>query len=320
MDVVTSNYANLHHLLLALAFATTVLVVAGTSTWLLGFATPLRRRLAEMAGQMPDAAPPAPDDNGFKLRIVEPLAKVMLPEADWQQSHLKTRLVRAGLRDPGALQLYLAAKLVLGLGLPLLAGLGLLLSGVMATHAGACALLIGAATLLGFLSPNLFLLHKIEARQQQIGESFPDGLDMLVVCVEAGLSLDGAIQRVSRELEHSHPELAEEFALVSLELRAGRSRDDVLNGLAERTGVEDIRAFISILLQTQHFGTSIAASLREQASDLRLLRMQRAREKAGKLPVKLIFPIMLFIFPAMFLVILGPAFIRIFTDIIHRSH
>jgi tight adherence protein C len=179
--------------------------------------------------------------------------------------------------------------------------------------------IVALLALLGFFGPNLYLLHRSQLRQQQIAESFPDGLDMLVVCVEAGLSLDAAIQRVSHELAHSHPVLAEEFALLSLELRAGRSRDEALQGLADRSGVNDIRAFVSILVQTQHFGTSIASSLREQANDLRQIRMQRAKEKANKLPVKLIFPIMVFIFPAMFLVILGPAFIRIFTAIINRG-
>lgn len=315
-----SSSSALQFLLLTLVFAATLLLVLGAGAWLQALFSPLRRRLADVAaGFGPAAALPGPGD-GFRLRVVEPLAEALLPAEDWRRSHLKRRLVRAGLRDPQALKLYLAAKVLLGLGLPLLIGVVLLLAGVLAQApllAGGCVALAAA---IGFFAPNLYLLHKSEERQQAMAESFPDGLDLLVVCVEAGLSLDAAIQRVSQELVHSHPVLAEELSLASLELRAGRSREEALQGLADRSGVEDVRAFVSILLQAQHFGTSIAHSLREQAADLRLLRMQRAREKAGKLPVKLIFPIMAFIFPAMFLVILGPAFIRIFTTIISRGH
>lgn len=310
----------LHYLLLGLVFVTTLLIVLAGGAWLIGFSNPLRRRLAEVGAPGDDTAPGSLPQGNFQVSVVAPLAKALLPEENWRSSHLRTRLVRAGWRDAQALPLYLAAKLALGLGLPVLAGIGLFASGWGATHALPTAALVAGMALLGFFAPNLYVMHHIELRQQHIAESFPDGLDMLVVCVEAGLSLDAAIQRVSKEMEHSHPFLADELALVSLELRAGRSRDEALHGLAERTGVDDIRAFVSILVQAQHFGTSIAASLREQAADLRLIRMQRAKEHANKLPVKLIFPIMAFIFPAMFLVILGPAFIRIFTAIISRGH
>jgi tight adherence protein C len=309
----------IHFLLLALVFITTLLVVLAGSTWLVSLSSPLRRRLAEV-GAISDTEDFSAAQGNFQLRVVTPLARTLLPEEDWRQSHLRTRLVRAGWRDAHALPLYLAAKIALGLGLPLLTGVVLLASGWGAAHLLPTAAIVAMTAVLGFFAPNLYVLHHIELRQQTIAASFPDGLDMLVVCVEAGLSLDAAIQRVSKELEHSHPLLAEELGLVSLELRAGRSRDEALHGLADRSGVDDIRAFVSILVQTQHFGTSIGSSLREQASDLRQIRMQRAKEKANKLPVKLIFPIMLFIFPAMFLVILGPAFIRIFTAIISRGH
>ena len=310
----------LRYLLLALVFLGTLLTVIAAGTWLLGFTSPLRRRLAEIALGGSVALPrAAPVDGNFQVRFTEPLAQLLLPEANWQHSHLRVRLVRAGFREPQAIRLYLAAKVIFGLTLPLLTGLVLLSCGLLASAPLASAGAVASVALLGFFAPNLYVLHHLQARRLLIAEAFPDGLDMLVVCVEAGLSLDAAIQRVSRELVHSHPLLAEEFALVSLELRAGRGRDEALHGLADRTGVEDIRAFVSILVQTQHFGTSIASSLREQANDLRLVRMQRAREKAGKLPVKLIFPIMVFIFPAMFLVILGPAVIRIFVSIVARG-
>lgn len=311
----------LQYLLLALVFLATLLTVIAAGTWLLGFTSPLRRRLAEVAlGGSAVPAGVALTDGSFQVRLTEPLAQLLLPEANWQHSHLRARLVRAGFREPQAIRLYLAAKIMLGLTLPLLTGIVLFACGLLASAPLASAGGVAGVALLGFFAPNLYVLHHLQARQLLIAEAFPDGLDMLVVCVEAGLSLDAAILRVSRELAHSHPLLAEELGLVSLELRAGRGRDEALHGLADRTGVEDIRAFVSILVQAQHFGTSIASSLREQANDLRLVRMQRAREKAGKLPVKLIFPIMAFIFPAMFLVILGPAVIRIFVSIVARGH
>lgn len=309
----------LHYLLLGLVFVTTLLLVLGAGAWLAGLNRPLRRRLAEVGASAGAGFDNAEAASAFQMRLLTPLAKTLLPEQDWRSSPLRARLVRAGFREPQALPLYLAAKLALGLGLPLLAGILLLAGGWGVTHPLPAAALVAVAAVLGFFAPNLFLLHHMERRQQTMAESFPDGLDMLVVCVEAGLSLDAAIQRVGKELEHSHPLLAEELALVSLELRAGRSRAEALHGLADRSGVDDIRAFVSILLQTQHFGSSIGGALREQANDLRQIRMQRAREKANKLPVKLIFPIMAFIFPAMFLVILGPALIRIFVAIINRS-
>jgi tight adherence protein C len=320
MDIFNSGTASMHHLLLGVVFTATALTVAAAGVWLLTLTNPLRRRLAQVSSASSPSAPTATQDEHFKVKFIDPLATALLPEDDWRRSHLRTRLVRAGLRDPDDLQLYLVVKPALGLGLPLLTGLALLLGGIFTEYPGIVALVLGGVALLGFMLPNIYLMHRIEDRQQRIGESFPDGLDMLVVCVEAGLSLDAAIQRVGREMEHSHPELAEELGLVSLELRAGRDRDDAFQSLADRAGVEDIRSFISILLQAQHFGTGVASALREQAADLRQIRMQRAREKAGKLPVKLIFPIMVFIFPAMFLVILGPAFIRIYTAIITQGH
>lgn len=310
--------ATLHHVLLALVFVATLLMALAAGAWLVNFMSPLRRRLAAIASA--DSAPtPRNGDSGFTVRVVEPLSRLLLPVEGWEHSHLRRRLVQAGLREPQALRLYLAGKLILGLGLPLLAGLVLLVTGWLAAQPLACAGIVAGIALTGFFTPNLYVLHRTELRQQQIAESFPDGLDLLVVCVEAGLGLDAAIQRVSHELVHSHRVLAEELGLLSLELRAGRAREVALQAFAERSGVEDIRAFVSILVQAQHFGTSIASSLREQANDLRLVRMQRAREQAGKLPVKLIFPIMAFIFPAMFLVLLGPAVLRIFVAIISRG-
>ncbi len=309
---------NMKWLLLLAVFLATVFAVLGTVAGAYTLLNPQRRRLAQLAtGDSPTLNPST--DGEFRLRVLEPMARPLMPEEDWQKSHLRRRLVRAGLRAPDTMSWYLAAKVALGLGLPLIAFIVLLLSGLLALRLGLSMGLLALLALLGFFAPNIYLLHRIQSRQQAIAEGFPDGLDMLVVCIEAGLSLDAAIQRVAKELRFAHPALAEEFELLSLEMRAGQSRDEALRNLAERTGVDDIQMVTSILIQAQHFGTSIGSSLREQADDLRLIRMQRAREKAGKLPVKLIMPIVAFIFPAIFLIILGPACIRIFTAIISRA-
>jgi tight adherence protein C len=130
--------------------------------------------------------------------------------------------------------------------------------------------------------------------------------------VEAGLGLDAALQRVGKELHSSHPELSTELQLLTLELRAGKGRADALRALAERTALDDVRSLTSILIQAEHFGTSVAEALRQHSNEMRTLRLQRARERAAKLPVKMIFPILFFIFPALFLVVLAPSIVRIY--------
>lgn len=255
-------------------------------------------------------------EGAFTIRFIEPVAKVMLPAEDWRKSRLKSQMVQAGFRNPKAVSWFLAVKLVAAFILPLLIVLPLLLLGLLGSKAGIGVALLSVAGLLGFFGPDLFIHHRIQQRQNTISSSFPDALDMLVVCVEAGLGLDAAINRVASELGHAHPMIAEELQLVALELRAGKGREEALRGLSDRTKVEEISSLTSILVQSEQFGTSIAGALREHADGMRLVRVQNAREKAAKLPVKLIFPIMLFIFPALFLVILGPAVIRIYQGFI----
>lgn len=303
-------------LILGLVFVTTFFIVGGSGYWLFGFMSPARRRLREIADPEGRVTSSERREGAFTVRWAEPLAKVLLPPEGWRRSRMKSRLVQAGLRGKNALTWLLTSKLIGAFVLPLLIVLPLLLLGMFGEKPTVGVALMTAAALIGFLGPDWFVQHKLEQRQLLVIEGFPDALDMLVVCVEAGLSLDAAVQRVSREMKTPHPALAEEMQLVSLELRAGKSRDDALKGLADRTGVHDINALVSILIQAEHFGTSIASSLREHADDMRLVRIQRAREKAAKLPVKLIFPVVLFIFPALFLVILGPAVVRIFKGFI----
>lgn len=306
-------------LILLLVFVTTVFIIFGASHWLFGTFSPMRRRLREIADPKTELAHRESREGAFTVRIIEPVARIMLPADDWRKSRIKSRLVQAGFRQPMAMSWFLAIKLIAAFVLPLLIVMPLLVLGYLGEKPVVGVVVLCVAGLAGFLGPDIFLHSRIETRQNTIASSFPDALDMLVVCVEAGLGLDAAISRVASELGHAHPMIAEELQLVSLELRAGKARDAALRGLSDRTSVEEISALTSILIQSEQFGTSIASALREHADGMRLVRIQTAREKAAKLPVKLIFPIMLFIFPALFLVVLGPAAIRIYTGFIHAG-
>jgi tight adherence protein C len=170
--------------------------------------------------------------------------------------------------------------------------------------------------LLGFYLPDIVLRQKADKRKEKILEALPDGLDLLVICVESGMGLDSAINRVAQELKLSSPFLSDEFHFMNLELRAGKQRDEALRNLALRTNLDEINSLTTLLIQTDKFGTSMADALRVYSDSFRVERQQRAEEKAAKLPVKMLFPLIFFIFPALFVVILGPATINIYENII----
>jgi len=165
--------------------------------------------------------------------------------------------------------------------------------------------------LIGFYLPSFWLRMRVQKRKEKILEGLPEALDMMVVCVEAGMGLDAAINRVGQEMALSNKVVGEEFQLLSLELRAGKQRNDALRGLATRTDLEDVNSLVTLLIQTDRFGTSIAQALRVHSDSMRVKRQQRAEEIAAKLPVKLLLPLTLFIFPSLFVVVMGPAVIRI---------
>jgi tight adherence protein C len=172
------------------------------------------------------------------------------------------------------------------------------------------------AALLGFYFPDIFLAQKGEKRRQKLLQSLPDAIDLLVICVEAGMGLDSAITKVAQELKMSSPELSDELQLMNLELRAGKQRTDALKNLALRTNLDEISSLTTLLVQTDKFGTSMADALRVYSDSYRTQRYQRAEEMAAKLPVKMVIPLLLCIFPSLFLVILGPAAINIYRVII----
>ncbi|MDC8759257.1 type II secretion system F family protein [Janthinobacterium fluminis] len=273
---------------------------------------PVQQRLDAVAGRATAAAGDAPSP--WLARIVKltgPLAKLSLPEQGWEQSVLRTRFMNAGLRNPSAPALFFAAKTGLAIGLPLL--LFFVLSttgGRFGTNALLFWLLVIAS--LGYYLPNFVLNRLIFRRQREIFETFPDALDLLTVCVEAGLGMDAALARVAAEIALKSAVLSDELNLVTLELRAGNSKEKVLRNLALRTGVEDVDALVAMLIQAERFGTSIADSLRVQSEQLRTKRRQRAEEQAAQIALKLLFPLIFFIFPSLLVVLMGPAFIQIY--------
>ena len=237
---------------------------------------------------------------------LKPAAKVTQPKGEWINSRIRRRLINAGYRGDEVLVIFFAAKTILALLMPLIVFLLVPNKGELRFP-----LLVAMAIFIGYYAPNVFLILRIRERQRQIFEAFPDALDLMVVCVEAGLGLDAAIAKVGEEIGATCPPLGQEFRLANLELRAGLSREQALRNLALRTGVQDIDTLVSMLIQTDKFGTNIADALRVHADSMRTTRMLRAEERAQRLPVKLVFPVVLFIFPSLFLVLLGPSLLAI---------
>jgi tight adherence protein C len=227
-------------------------------------------------------------------------------EENWQQSPLRVRCVQAGYRDFSSALVYLGSKALLAVLLPVATFLSITLSKMPLSPMGTAGVLMLSAGI-GFFLPNWVLRSLILRRQRQLVDTFPDALDLIRICVEAGLGLDAAIQRISQEFKKSAPALAEEFNLVSLELRAGAGRAEALRHLAQRTGVKEINAFVTMLIQADRFGTGIAESIRTHADQLRLSRRLKAEEIAATISTRLLFPLIFCIFPALLLVLMGPA-------------
>lgn len=244
-------------------------------------------------------------------KITSPLAKLSLPDDNWERSAIRPRFIMAGFRQPSAPAIFFATKTILALLLPALVYFFLNATGGTGNNNYLLVYLLGAATF-GTYLPNLLLRNAIARRQNEIFESFPDALDLMTICVEAGLGIDAALSRVAGEIGLSSPILSEELTLVTLELRAGGSKEKALRNLALRTGVEDVDALVSMLIQAERFGTSIAASLRIQSDLLRTKRRMRAEETAAKIGLKLLFPLIFFIFPALLVVLMGPAMLQIY--------
>jgi tight adherence protein C len=251
------------------------------------------------------------------LRLLGSLGNLFKPKGEGQFSNLERSMLRAGYRSENTPVFFMGIKVFLGIvffGSSFLTKLGVL-KNLPGFHFMLFSIILG---LIGFYLPNLWLRMKIARREDKILQGFPDALDLMVVCVEAGTGLDAAINRVGEEMKLSNKVLSEEFRLLSLELRAGKQRRDALKNLATRTGLEDVSSLVTLLIQTDRFGTSIAQALRVHSESMRIRRYQRAEEMATKLPVKMVFPLIVFIFPSIFVTVLGPAIIQIFRILLPR--
>jgi tight adherence protein C len=247
---------------------------------------------------------------GRIVELTKPVAQLSVPKEGWESSQLRIRFMNAGYRSEGAPMIFFLAKTVLTFTLPVILILYLTISGAK-YPANLLLLFIVTSAGLGYFLPNVFLERRIAYRKREILDSFPDAMDLIIVCVESGLGLDAALARVSEEMHMISPILGDELHLINLELRAGSSRERALRNLALRTGVEDIDTLVAMLVQSDRFGTSVAQALRVHAENLRTKRRLRAEEAAAKIALKLLFPLIFFIFPSMLLVLLGPALISI---------
>jgi tight adherence protein C len=241
------------------------------------------------------------------------LSKALQSKDELEQSKLKVGLANAGFNGPNASEWYLAIKFAsLVSGLAVGCGFGLAKWGM--TQNGIVSAVVGGG--LGFYLPVLVMAFLKSSRMERIFLSLPDALDLLVVCVESGLGLDAGMRRVSEELAETAPDLCNEFALCNFQLQVGRKRREVLHDLGVRSGVDDLKAMAAILIQADRFGSSVAQALRVQSDSMRVKRSQLAEERAQKTAVKLIFPLVLFIFPGIFVVLVGPAAIMMINNLL----
>ena len=253
------------------------------------------------------------------LKLVNSIEKSGLSLVDTKDEALRSRLVAAGFTGTYAPRVYTLVRLVMVVGLPLLVLLFFWFSGSTPGVIKLYFSLIVAAAL-GLYLPNLFVRAKADRRQQDIINGFPDALDLMLVCVEAGLGLEAAFARVGMEMTKSHPRLAEQFGAVVLELRAGRSHEDELRRMADRAGADEIRAFATLLIQSTKLGSSIAQTLRTYASEMREKRRMRAEEKAHRLPVLISIPLVACMLPVMIGVLMLPAMIRVVRAVLPALH
>src|SRR6476469_2986627 len=284
--------------LLAFVFAT--LIVAGLGLRFAGARGPvIDRRLAEVTGSA-EADTPNQAMEAVKSAVKKFGTKV--PVSPSEMGKVRLRLVQAGHRGAEALPIFYGTRMAIAIGTFVLFATPIVLRPNVAIGLG--------GSLLGYLLPGIVLAKMAKKRQKKIQLGLADALDLMVVSVEAGLGLDQAIMRVGDELSFAHPDLSDELRLVNIEMRAGKGRTESLRNLADRTGLEDIGSLATMLIQTDKFGTSVAQSLRVHCETLRTKRRQRAEEAAAKTGVKMVFPLVFCIFPAIWVVTIGPAAIK----------
>ena len=237
-------------------------------------------------------------------RAAPVLSRPMMPSSDAEQSTLRIKLANAGFRRDSAPAVFLGSKTLIGAGLAAVTLLMTITSGQDPAKIFGFTAFLGG---LGFMLPNIWLWMATSQRVERISNGLADALDLMVISVESGLGLDAAIQRVGDELSIVHPDLCEELQIATMEAQMGVPRAEALENMATRTGVSSMQSLVAIITQAERFGTSIASALRNQATAMRMKRRQAAQERAQKTAVKLMVPLILFIFPAMFVVLAGPA-------------
>ncbi len=313
-------------LTMGLIFVAVVLAVLGVGA--LFTRDPVKRRLSGDASQRETIRPDKNPGKGGTptLRasqdrervwddIVKPLEKYFMDQKDGSESNLRTRLMQAGFTGSSVVRNYFLIRTILAVGVP--AGFLFLLP-ILGIDMSVRKIMVATAglALAGLYLPGILISSRVDKRQQAIAEAFPDALDMLMVCVEAGLGLDAAFTRVGAQIAPAHPILAGELGLVSLELRAGKSRADALRNFAKRIDLREISSFVTLLLQSDALGTSIGQTLRIHAEEMRARRMLRAEEMAHKLPVKLTIPLVLCVLPTMFASVMLPGILTIMRVVI----
>jgi tight adherence protein C len=298
-------------LIASLVWLTLLVAVAGLSSTLRARKAhhELMQRI-EGRGHGPSAGPreALPPASQWFVQMLKVMGEVNKPHSDKQLSMVRHTLMKAGYRGADAVFVFFGVKLYLAILVPLVYAA---LQPLTIRTLPPTVFFFVFLAVLGFYLPGLWVRLKMRQRRQKVFEGFPDALDLMVVCVEAGLGLDAAVHKVGEEIQLTNRVLSEEFKLLDLGLRAGQSRRLALQSLSRRVDVEEVNSFVALLLQTEQFGTSIAQALRVHADAMRLKKRQRAEEKASQLPVKLLFPLLIFIFPSLFVVILGPAIIRL---------
>lgn len=293
-----------------LAFMLATGVAAAALAWVAstvttGMLSPLRRRLRSL-GESTEA-------NAIHTARRTPAARIwrlMEPTREGERSEVRTKLLQAGFNQPGALGALYAIKLGCAVAVPVV---GLATASLADMHLSMGMIVVGvlAGGLIGSLLPDMYLARAAVSRKEKLMEALPDALDLLVTCTEAGLGLNAAMERVVEQLPERAPELAEELGQVNAEIRAGIERTVALRNLGERTGLEEIHGLVSLISHSTRLGTGIAGTLRIYSDDFRDRRMQRAEELAATISTKLIFPLLLCLFPAFFLVAVGPAMINV---------
>jgi tight adherence protein C len=288
---------------LALVFVSVAVLTALVAYTVLARVSPERRRLRNLATAGAAAGPAGSVALTDSAGGVTKKVSAFIPKSPKDMTKLQRRLARAGFPKPDVAVVYSLSEMVLPI----------VLGGSVFMYFGTASSVIFAllAAVIGYALPGFWLANRTAARQKQIINGLPDALDLMIVCVEAGAALDQAVVKASEELAIAYPVLAEELRVINTEIRAGKPRLEAFKNFASRTGVDDVRSLVAMLVQTDRFGTSVAQALRTHASVARTKRRQAAEERAAKLGVKMVFPLVFFLFPAMYVVVLGPAVIKI---------